>query len=102
MSQQGFNPKARWDRHVPEQSDSPQNQGLNEKIQVLAWFRSGKITPCEFIWNNKNYPIKQVTYSWRERIGREIISYFSVDTGTDLYQISFNNTGFSWQLDKII
>ncbi len=102
MHQQGFNPKARWDRHIPEQNHAIQEQDLNEKIQVLAWFRSGKIIPCEFIWNNKEYRIKQVTYSWQERSGGDIITYFSVSTGNDLYQISFNNTAFGWRLDKIL
>lgn len=98
----GFNPKARWDRHIPEQNQPTQEQNLNEKIQVLAWFRSGKITPCKFIWNNKEYPIKQVTYSWQERSGNEIITYFSISTGPDLYQISFNNIHFSWRLNKVL
>ena len=100
---QGFNPKARWDRHIPEtENDSHLSEELNERIEVLAWFQKGKIHPRLFLWNNKKYRIRNITYSWQERRGRELISLFSVSTGFDLYQISFNNTSYSWQLDKII
>lgn len=101
MVQSGFNPKARWDRHIPETDYQPPDE-LNERIQVLAWFENGKISPREFTWNNKIYRIKTITYNWQERQGREVISYFSVDTGTGLYQISFNNTSLGWRMDKII
>jgi len=101
MSQSGFNPKARWDRHIPVTSDSiPET--IKGKIEVLAWFKSGKIYPRVFIWNNKTYKIKQITYNWQERHGQEVLSCFSVNTGLDLYQISFNNTTLSWHLDKLI
>jgi hypothetical protein len=102
MKQSGFNPKARWDRNIPESSDTPQTGQLNEKIDCLAWFRAGKIYPKIFVWNHKEYPITAITYNWQERRGREVICCFSVSTGADLYQISFNNTSYSWQLDKII
>lgn len=101
MEQSGFNPKARWDRHIP-QTNNYHPDKLNERIQVLAWFENGKISPRRFIWNHKTYKIKEITYNWQERQGREVISYFSVDTGTDLYQISFNNTSLDWRINKII
>jgi hypothetical protein len=97
----GFNPKARWDRHIPQTEDS-RPELLNERIEVLAWFKNAKIYPRLFSWNNKNYRIKQITYNWQERRGQETISYFSVNTNSGLYQISFNNTTFGWRIDKII
>jgi hypothetical protein len=101
MQHSGFNPKARWDRHIPEESNRDPSL-LNARIQVLAFFSAGKIYPRRFIWNNRLYKVKAITYNWQERQGRETISYFSVDTGFDFYQISFNNTSFSWKIDKII
>lgn len=102
MNQQGFNPKARWDRHIPETEDHAHPQELNERIEVLAWFRNGKIHPRLFVWNSKKYRVKNINYAWQERCGRELISLFSVSTGFDLYQISFNNTSYSWKIDKVI
>lgn len=104
MPHQSFNPKARWDRNIPETSGRGQDipEDLHEKIDCLALFKSGKITPQRFSWNNKEYEIKTINYHWQERLGQEWIHYFSVNTAADSYQISFNNTSFRWQLDKII
>lgn len=100
MKQSGFSPKARWDRHIPQEDSGYDPAVLKESIQVLAFFGGAKIYPRMFIWNNKKYKIKRVTYHWQERCGQELISYFTVDTGLDLYQISFNNNSFGWRMDK--
>lgn len=102
MKHSSFNPKARWDRHIPETEAEPQHELLNEAIEVLALFKGGKIYPQEFNWHNKPYRISSITYHWQERTGQAMISYFSVACGNDLYQISFNNAFFGWRLDKII
>jgi len=102
MKPSGFNPKARWDRHIPEGSDTQQPELLNERIKVLAFFSSGKILPRVFFWKDKKYKIKNTTYAWQERQGAEMISRFSVDTGGDLYQISFSNASYSWKIDRVI
>jgi len=102
MPQQSFNPKARWDRNIPEDSDSAHPDLLNEPIECLVQFKNGKIYPLKFTWHNKDYQIKQTNYAWQERLGQAIISCFSVSTGTDNYQLSFNNNSFGWRLDKII
>jgi len=101
MKNTGFNPQARWDRNIPETSDTS-SDCLDEKIDVFAWFKNAKAYPRIFIWKNKKYKIKNITYNWQEHRGEAIISYFSVTTGNDLYQISFNNTTLGWKLDKII
>ncbi len=103
MRHSGFNPKARWDRRIPEtdQAEQPADEP-NERIEVLAWFSGGKVTPERFNWNGKEYPIEKVSYAWKERLGQETVSYFSVSTGANQYQLSFNNTSFGWRLEKII
>jgi len=98
----GFNPKTRWDRRVPGTSDIEDPADLNETISVVAVFKQAKIYPRAFNWKNKDYKIEKITFQWQERCGREIICYFSVDTGASIYQISFNNTSYVWRLDKII
>lgn len=102
MNQQGFNPKSRWDKYVPETEYTDDPGKLNEAIQVLAFFKNARIYPRLFIWNEKKYKITAVNYNWQEHCARELISYFSVTTGCGLYQISFNNTTFSWRINKII
>jgi hypothetical protein len=103
MGTSGFNPKARWDRHIPQDSDESFDPAqINEKIQVLAFFKDALIYPRSFTWNNKDYLITKITYNWQERQGQEMIHYFSVSSGIELYQISFNNTTLSWRINKII
>ena len=103
MKHSSFNPKARWDRHIPEtKSAEPQLELLNEAIEVLALFKGGKIYPQEFNWRNTPYRITRITYNWQEHVGQALVCYFSVACGDDLYQISFNNTSLGWRLDKII
>ena len=101
MPLSGFNPKARWDRNIPETDDYPPDE-LNERIQVFAWFKNGKILPRLFVWNNRKYKIREVTYKWQEHQGREVINCFTVSTGIDLYQISFNNITYGWRINKKI
>jgi len=87
---------------MPDDSGYQNPDCLNQQIEVLALFKAAKILPRIFFWNNKIYKIKKVTYNWQERLGKETISYFSVSTGIDLYQISFNNTTYVWKINKII
>ncbi len=114
MKSAGFNPKARWDRHIPAQeAPHPRNSALrgvpeadsdclSAKIEVLALFKAGKIYPQSFNWNNKIYQVQRITYNWQERCGTQIINYFTIACGDDLYQISFNNTSLGWRFNKII
>lgn len=101
MSQNSFNPKARWDRFEPRAQDFNPDV-LNERIEVLVFFKHAKITPKSFTWNNKEYLIDKITYNWQERLGQALVNYFSVSSSGQIYQISFNNSTFRWQLDKLI
>ncbi|MDO8488905.1 MAG: hypothetical protein Q7S42_02180 [Candidatus Omnitrophota bacterium] len=101
MNQNSFSPKARWDRFEPdERGFNP--DCLDERIDVVALFRYAKIYPKSFTWNNKEYQIESITYNWQERLGQALINYFSVLCLGQMYQISFNNTTFRWQIDKLI
>jgi hypothetical protein len=101
QSQNSFSPKARWDRFEPDKAGfNP--EVLDERIEVLVLFKNSKIFPNSFVWNKKEYQIEKITYNWQERIGQSLINYFSVSCSGQMYQISFNNTTFRWQMDKVI
>ena len=102
MSQNSFSPKARWDRFEPETSAGFNPNALNERIEVLAFFKHAKIFPKSFNWHDKEYQIETITYNWQEHIGQALISYFSVLSAGQMYQISFDNSTFRWQIDKLI
>ena len=103
MQPYSFSPKARWDQplHGNKQPQEPEDIA-EQRIDVLALFQNARIYPRAFIWNRVTYRIKTITYHWQERRGQAIICCFSVSTGADLYQISFNNTSFGWRMDKVI
>lgn len=101
MNQNSFNPQARWDRFEPESSGFNPD-ALNERIEVLAYFKQAKIFPKSFTWHGQEYLIESITYNWQERIGQALISYFSVLCAGQIYQISFDNSTFRWQIDKLI
>jgi hypothetical protein len=102
MNQNSFNPKARWDRFEPEKAESGLADVLNERIEVLVFFKNSRIFPKSFIWNNKEYQVQTITYNWQERFGQALVNYFSVLSAGQMYQISFNNSSFRWQIDKVI
>jgi len=102
MQYSSFNPKARWDRRIPESDRPKETEAFDESIQVVALFKGGKIYPKEFIWNNKEYKIQRITYNWQERRGTALINYFSVACADNLYQISFDNTSFGWRINKVL
>jgi len=101
MNQNSFSPKARWDHFEPDPGVFDP-EALNERIEVLAYFKHAKIFPKSFLWHNKEYLVETITYNWQERIGQVLINYFSILCAGQLYQISFNNSTFRWQIDKII
>lgn len=88
-----FNPDARWDRPLPLD-----NQASEEPIIVSAIFQKGKILPRWFILDGRIHRIKAITYQWQARRGQEVLHYFSVDDGTNIYQIYLNTRYLSWRL----
>ncbi len=101
MNQNSFSPKARWDRFEPDKTGFNPDS-LNERIEVLANFKHARIFPKSFLWHDKEYVIETITYNWQERIGQALINYFSVLCAGSMYQISFDNSTFRWQIDKLI
>ncbi|MDD5197107.1 MAG: hypothetical protein PHV92_05770 [Candidatus Omnitrophica bacterium] len=101
MNQSSFNPQSRWDRFEPDKGGFNPD-ALDERIDVLAHFKHAKIFPKSFTWKDKEYTIETITYNWQERLGQALVNYFSVVSSGQIYQISFNNSTFRWQIDKII
>jgi len=101
MNQNSFNPKARWDKFQPDKTGFNPD-ALNEPIEVMACFKQSRISPQSFKWGNKEYLVEKITYHWQEHLGQALVSYFSVLCAGQIYQISFNNSTFRWQIDKLI
>ncbi len=74
---------------------------VDEPVQVGVVFRNNVVSPKWFVWNNRKYPVKEVTYIWHIRRGEAPLLYFSVTDGTNLYELSFNQKTLQWYLSKV-
>ncbi len=88
-----FNPNARWDRPLPQDG-----QACDEPIEVEAVFKKGRITPLWFSFSGIRYEIKKITYKWQDRKGQEVLYYFSVSDGEEVFQIYFSNKTLTWRI----
>ena len=76
---------------------------IDEPIKVGVVFGANciggkKIKPVWFIWKEKQYHIKEVTYAWTNKEGSASVHYFSVTDGQNLYEISYNAETMVWVL----
>lgn len=72
-----------------------------EPVRVGAVFGNGSISPRWFIWKERKYPVERVSYAWHDRSGEELVCYFSVVAGADLYELSFYTRKMKWVLNKV-
>jgi hypothetical protein len=60
---------------------------VEESVEVLALFRQGRVKPLRFLWRGVAYPIKEVTFNWKDREGRAAIHHFGVSDGANAFQL---------------
>ncbi len=77
-------------------------EDLFESIDVITYFRNGKLIPLKFRWNGRIYKVKQVNGSWKENQGYGRQYHFSVQAdGSDCFELLFDTSDFSWQLARV-
>jgi hypothetical protein len=77
-------------------------EDIGEAIEVIAYFRAGKLRPLKFRWNHRVYKIERVNGGWKSEEGRDRIHHFSVmSDSTDVFEISFSLENFNWKLDRV-
>jgi hypothetical protein len=75
---------------------------VGELIQVGAIFGSKtKVRPVWFVWRGREYRVREVTYSWKEREGKTLIQHFSVTDGVSLYDLSYHTAEMNWYLSYV-
>ncbi len=75
---------------------------VNEQIKVGAVFGGKrKIHPRWFIWNERQYRIKEITYTWSERQGRASLHYFSATDGVNIFELCYNSESMLWFLTQV-
>lgn len=76
---------------------------VNEPIKVGAVFGDNKkkLKPVWFVWSNREYRIKEITYIWAERVGKAVLHHFTVTDSANLFTISYNTETLVWILHSI-
>ncbi len=78
-----------------------ENVAVDEDIRVGAAFDGRKVRPMWFLWRNRYYKVKSVTYTWCTSIGSARLHHYSVTDGNNLYELTFNANTLEWTLGKI-
>ena len=74
---------------------------INEKIKVGAVFENQLVKPRWFIWQNKKYQVKEITFTWKGKEGEAALLHFSVTDGANLYELCLNQKTLGWVLIKV-
>ena len=81
-------------------SSTMEPTNINKIIKVGAVFQGGNIIPKWFCHEDRKHEIKEVNYKWDDFEGMEKIMFFSVNDGTNNYEISLNLKRLIWKLNK--
>ncbi|MEA3226991.1 MAG: DUF6504 family protein [Planctomycetota bacterium] len=89
-----FSNDSRWDRHTPgdDREEVPINAGV--------YFKKGRAYPKMFIWRDRRYDVEEVTYHWEERRGRDLLHFYTVAAGGNVFVIYFNTKYLYWRLAR--
>jgi len=74
---------------------------VNERVKVLALFDEEGIKPLRFQWRGMTYPVKQITFSWKERKGGGPAYRFAVSDGANVFQLTYNSEYLQWKVEAV-
>lgn len=72
---------------------------IDEKVNVLAAFSDGKITPKAIKWNGVVLKVDKVNLEYQEREGQSINYYFAINTENNKnLKLKYNNEKLIWTI----
>ena len=74
---------------------------IEEQVKVGAVFGNGKVIPKWFVWKGEKYPICAITYTWRDKEGKETRHHYSVTDGINLYELCYLERQMTWYLASV-
>lgn len=85
---------------------------VGEAIKVMAVFDKGAggaggargargVRPVKFRWNDRVYPVREITYTWKSREGSAPVLHFAVTDGATLFELSYNLSTMRWALEQV-
>lgn len=74
---------------------------LNEKIEVLAKFEKGGLTPLAFKLNGRLIKVETIDLKYNYRLGGIDFYSYSVSSSGNSYKITYNAKELGWRLEEI-
>lgn len=76
---------------------------IDEEIRVGAAFDGRKVSPVWFLWRNRYYKVRRVTYNWKSSQGIDKLHYYAVtvEGGSSMYEMCFNSNTLEWTLGRV-
>ncbi|MGB9823671.1 MAG: hypothetical protein ACPLN0_02850 [Candidatus Hydrothermia bacterium] len=76
---------------------------INKRVTVIAKFNgSSSLYPLYMEFSGSLIKLKKPDAVWKERIGRNLITRFSVSDGVNRYILALNHETLEWKLEVII
>lgn len=74
---------------------------VDEPVEVVARFRSGKIEPIAFRWQGRTISGLELAMMHRLTEGRSTLFVCAVSDGSTSYELSLNNETLEWRLRQL-
>ena len=79
---------------------------LNENVKVYAIYQEDgnqkishkRLRPLMFIWRNREYQVRDITYVWRENQGQSEVYHFTVSDGASIFELAYHAHSLDWKL----
>ncbi len=72
---------------------------ISEWIQVgVVYGERGRIRPVWFVWNGRRYRVDSVNHVWQDKIGREMLVFFSVSDEANTYLLCYHSVRMEWTI----
>jgi len=77
-------------------------EDIQDKIEMIALFKDGRIQPLKFRWKDRVYRVERVNGEWVSDEGQTRHYHYSVmTTGPDVYELTFNSQSRGWMLNRV-
>ena len=74
---------------------------IDESVEILVKFNKEVVQPCAMKWQGCVYNIKKVNLVHRDRIGNDMVYYFSVSDEVNFFRLAFFTKDLSWRLKEL-
>ncbi|MBT3249326.1 MAG: hypothetical protein HN846_04620 [Candidatus Pacebacteria bacterium] len=74
---------------------------INEDISVIGIYKKHHFSPKKFKWNNRVFPVDEVTLSNDVRDGMIKKRLYSVVASGNLYRLEFNRESEQWKILEV-